>query len=1011
MKQRAFPSMLLSALSFVFIMMFLPIATAEPVSMVEVLPKQVKWEFWQTYDGYNYTRWSDGSGSISDYFYDQSDVVIPDALEGYPIKRIENRAFSGRTELIIVSVPNTVVSIGEQAFSDCPMLTNVTIPPSVTSIADNAFENSSRVTLLVAANSYAHQFALEHQMGWRIDDSLSQKGKETSQEERLMAYSAPPYAYRLLEDNTAEIVDFDGNDSIITIPASFHGHPVSSIGDYAFMEVNGLEEVTIPKGVKQIGKYAFNNSRSLRSVEFPDGLLTIGEKSFVSTGLTEITVPGSVQSIEDSAFSSCNELKNVVLNEGLIHIGETAFAFCDNLTKINLPQSVTSVKHNILIFSNQVKLTVIADSYGQAYAEEYELDYVIKGKEHMTAAEEEETRIIPKQPTQEALSMSEALALKPQEPSLVPIGQHHKIGVIEPNPMNDSSYGGGGNNFNILIRTDNAAEIVWYHEGKEKQVHIPHMSRGYLIRYIGKESFKERKKITQVALPDSIISIGADAFRGCESLAYVIVPPSVEFIDSTAFLGCDSLTLIVASDSYAQQYAQSHGIRFETEIFPASAFVYQKEQLYLFEEFGYRLLDSNTVEIASYTGYEPYVTVPASINGATVSSIGGYAFAGSDTLQTVSLPDTITSIGTGAFRDCEFLNHVKLPDGLKILSPQAFRYCMNLEEVNLPDTVIRIGEEALRGTGIRDFRVPKGVLVIEFATFADCSKLRNIMLPEGLLSIEGGSFESCYALSSLTIPASVSNIGSSIFFFMEKPPLVAVIAGSYAEQYYKENDLPYISMEAKQGVHIAAADAWGNDKPIPGTKQITDDYTTQQWTDGGLEIIHSSYVMDLSIPAAIDGHSMKRISANAFSYGNEELWRVTIPSSVSFIGKSAFSSAGIHTISIPEGVQTIENFTFLNCKRLYEVGLPATLTRINPGAFLGCTTLLSISLPEGLTSIGAQAFGSCKSLHTLTIPESVTDIDADAFIDCPELILLVYQGSYAEQYVNEHHIRHDLIRI
>jgi hypothetical protein len=537
------------------------------------------------------------------------------------------------------------------------------------------------------------------------------------------------------------------------------------------------------------------------------------------------------------------------------------------------------------------------------------------------------------------------------------------------------------------------------------------MSRGYLIRYIGKESFKERKKITQVALPDSIISIGADAFRGCESLAYVIVPPSVEFIDSTAFLGCDSLTLIVASDSYAQQYAQSHGIRFETEIFPASAFVYQKEQLYLFEEFGYRLLDSNTVEIASYTGYEPYVTVPASINGATVSSIGGYAFAGSDTLQTVSLPDTITSIGTGAFRDCEFLNHVKLPDGLKILSPQAFRYCMNLEEVNLPDTVIRIGEEALRGTGIRDFRVPKGVLVIEFATFADCSKLRNIMLPEGLLSIEGGSFESCYALSSLTIPASVSNIGSSIFFFMEKPPLVAVIAGSYAEQYYKENDLPYISMEAKQGVHIAAADAWGNDKPIPGTKQITDDYTTQQWTDGGLEIIHSSYVMDLSIPAAIDGHSMKRISANAFSYGNEELWRVTIPSSVSFIGKSAFSSAGIHTISIPEGVQTIENFTFLNCKRLYEVGLPATLTRINPGAFLGCTTLLSISLPEGLTSIGAQAFGSCKSLHTLTIPESVTDIDADAFIDCPELILLVYQGSYAEQYVNEHHIRHDLIRI
>ena len=91
----------------------------------------------------------------------------------------------------------------------------------------------------------------------------------------------------------------------------------------------------------------------------------------------------------------------------------------------------------------------------------------------------------------------------------------------------------------------------------------------------------------------------------------------------------------------------------------------------------------------------------------------------------------------------------------------------------------------------------------------------------------------------------------------------------------------------------------------------------------------------------------------------ETLASLTIPESVTYIGKYALASC--------------------NCESLISVVIPNSVTSIGDSAFEGCTSLTSINIPDSVTDIGYSAFEGCTSLTSITIPDSVTYIDSDAF--------------------------------
>ena len=131
-------------------------------------------------------------------------------------------------------------------------------------------------------------------------------------------------------------------------------------------------------------------------------------------------------------------------------------------------------------------------------------------------------------------------------------------------------------------------------------------------------------------------------------------------------------------------------------------------------------------------------------------------------------------------------------------------------------------------------------------------------------------------------------------------------------------------------------------------------------------------------------------------YGNSEI--LDLPSvidglQVSEIGEYSFSSKeNLISVSIPEGIKTLEEAAFYNCPNLIDVSIPDSVTIIGDRVFSDCISLNSISLSDKVTTIGKDVFQRCTSLNSISISpdnEFYAVIDSVLF-DKKEKALLCY---------------------
>lgn len=111
---------------------------------------------------------------------------------------------------------------------------------------------------------------------------------------------------------------------------------------------SSIESATIPASVREIGVDAFSECRNLRTVTFaPESRLErIRSECFCDAGIERAVVPRSVAEIQERTFESCKNLAEVVFEEGsrLKVIDESVFGYCTDLTKVNLPKGLESIK-------------------------------------------------------------------------------------------------------------------------------------------------------------------------------------------------------------------------------------------------------------------------------------------------------------------------------------------------------------------------------------------------------------------------------------------------------------------------------------------------------------------------------------------------------------------------------------------------------------------------------------------------------------------------------------------
>ena len=120
---------------------------------------------------------------------------------------------------------------------------------------------------------------------------------------------------------------------------------------------------------------------------------------------------------------------------------------------------------------------------------------------------------------------------------------------------------------------------------------------------------------------------------------------------------------------------------------------------------------------------------------------------------------------------------------------------------------------------------------------------------------------------------------------------------------------------------------------------------------------------------------------------------IEIPSSMTSIGSYAFyECSSLTTLTIPDSVTSIGYQAFSGCSSLASIKIPSSMTSIGGYAFSGCSSLTSIEIPSSVTSIGNYAFDGCSSLASLTIPEGVISIGYQAFSGCSSLTSIYYGG-------------------
>ena len=192
-------------------------------------------------------------------------IVIPSTVTydrvTYNVNKIGTTAFSGRTGVISITIPNSVTKIDNDAFWGCAGLTAITIPNSVTSIGRNAFSHCTFLTSITLPNNLTS-----------------------------------------IESNTFNLCS---SLTSITIPNS-----VASIGNNAFDGCSSLASVTIPSSVTSIGSSAFAGCSNLTSVTICNGVTNIGGAAFSGcSNLTSVinlaTIP---QTIDSSTFGTYGTL-------------------------------------------------------------------------------------------------------------------------------------------------------------------------------------------------------------------------------------------------------------------------------------------------------------------------------------------------------------------------------------------------------------------------------------------------------------------------------------------------------------------------------------------------------------------------------------------------------------------------------------------------------------------------------------------------------------------------------
>ena len=260
------------------------------------------------------------------YRSDNSTIISPAATNAFGANIISNTYDNNKG---VIRFDGVVTIIGKSAFSGKSNLLNVVLPESITTIGDKAFSNCSNLNIVIPQNVASFgSFPFEN-CGGKVTINCN-----------IPSFSTSTSIFR------------DFSEIII-------GDSVTTIGDYAFSSNPKISKISLPETTTSIGKGAFYECTSLTTISIPENVTSIGDDAFFKcTSLTSISIPNNISTISRSCFSNCSSLSDVVIGKGVSSIQESAFSNCKSLKNINIPNNVSVIGRYVFQESGLTEATI-----------------------------------------------------------------------------------------------------------------------------------------------------------------------------------------------------------------------------------------------------------------------------------------------------------------------------------------------------------------------------------------------------------------------------------------------------------------------------------------------------------------------------------------------------------------------------------------------------------------------------------------------------------------------------
>ena len=660
---------------------------------------------------YGYTSWLGGNLTSAGPIGSGCDIEF-----GWTDK-IPDGAFYNYENLVDVTLPESITSIGEYAFA-FSNISEITITKNVTALGYYVFYACDNLKIVTVENG--SEFFGEMAF-WGCDSITTIRGLTGSYAEKFARekgytfesigiYEKKPgelYNYIENDDGTITITGYKGFDTEIVIPSEISGKKVTVIG-------------------KNDGSYTFEN-RDIKSVVIPESVKQINKSAFVCDDLSSVTIYGRNVQIDMSAFTGHAYVKYKTFrgyagSDVETYANKRGYFFVqliDGQDIVSAP--VSNIASETYTGSQFVELTTSTEGADIYYTMD-NTDPVFDGDSVANWTKYDGSI----QVTDEK-SVIRAIAVK--------------TGMMASDVSEYEYYiRYESGDYVYALNKDGGITLKDY-SGSDSKVDIPDTLDEKTVTRIDYCTFFHRDSIIEVTIPKSVTSMEWGAFYSCNNLKVITIENGSKWFDGSEIKECNSITTIRGlTGSYAEAFAKQKGYAFESiGTYDVPEFFYEVNE------------DGETLTITKYNRFVgDTVEIPSEIDGKKVTAIGNEAFEDCDNIT------TIRGL-TGSYAEAFAKQNGYTFESIGTYDVPEFSYELNEDG------------ETLTITGYNKFadtiEIPaeidgKKVTVIGVDAFDNCYTLEKVVIDEGILEIQTGAFD-CGNLKKIIIPSSVENVGKS----------------------------------------------------------------------------------------------------------------------------------------------------------------------------------------------------------------------------------------------------------